>query len=79
MSERPSFVQRFGSQHVNGFQTLLISARNQFHTTIPLIRERRSRKRLLLVISDILGQFVNTLAAHYKYSRYNQENLQQQV
>ena len=32
-----SFMQRFGRQHVNGSQTLLRSARNQLHTTLPLI------------------------------------------
>ena len=37
MSKRPSFMQRFGSQHGNGSQTLLRSARNHFYTTIPLI------------------------------------------
>ena len=37
MSKRPSFMQRFGSQHGNSSQTLLRSARNHFYTTIPLI------------------------------------------
>ena len=35
--KRSSFMQGFGSQHVNGFQTLLRSPRNDFHTTISLI------------------------------------------
>ena len=34
---------------------------------------------MLLVTSEILGQFVNTLTADYKYSRSNWENLLQQV
>ena len=34
---------------------------------------------LVLVRSQLLGQFVNTLTADYKYSRYNRENLIQQV
>ena len=33
----------------------------------------------VLVRSELLGQFVNTLTADYDYSRYNQENLSQQV
>ena len=37
MSKRPSFMQRFGSQHGNGSQTLLRSAGNHFYTNIPLI------------------------------------------
>ena len=62
-------MQRFGKQHVNGYQTLLKSARNQFHTTFPLILDRGSRKRLILVRSELLGQVGNTLTADYKYSR----------
>ena len=70
MSKRPSFMQRFRRQHVNGSQTLLRSVWNQFHSNLPLIWERRSTKTLVLVRSEFLGQFVNTL---------NQENLSQQV
>ena len=72
-------MQSFGRQHVNGSQTLLISARNQFLTTLPLIRDSGSRKWLFLIRSDLLGQFVDTLTADYKYSRQNWENLWQQV
>ena len=69
MSKRPSFMQSFGRQHVKGSQTLLRSARNQFHTTLPLIRDRGSRKKLVLNRSELFGQFVNTLTADYMYSR----------
>ena len=69
MSKRPSFMQRFGSQHGNGSQTLLRSARNHFYTTIPLVSGRTSRKRLVLARSEFLGQFANTSTVHYKYSR----------
>ena len=78
MSKRPSFMQRFGSQHGNGYQTLLRSARNHFYTTIPLVCGRTSRKRLVLVRSEVLGQFANTSTVHYKYSRWDLENLQHQ-
>ena len=67
-------MQRFGTEHVNGSQTLLRSARNHFHTTIPLIWGRTSRKRLVLVRSEVLGQFVNKMNA-----LYNLENLTQQL
>ena len=60
---------RFGRQHVNGSQTLPRSARNQIHTTLPLILDRESRKRLVLEGSEVLGQFAKTLTADYKYSR----------
>ena len=36
-SKRPFFMQRFGRQHVNKYQTLLRPAWNQFYTTLPLI------------------------------------------
>ena len=62
-------MQRFGRQHVNGSQTLLRSPPNQFHTILPLISDKGSRKMLILVRSELLEQFVNTLAAGYKYSR----------
>ena len=41
---------------------------NQIHTTVPLILDRESRKRLVLVRSEFLGQFFNTFTADYKYS-----------
>ena len=72
-------MQRFGRQHGNGSQTPPRSARNHFDTTIPLICGRTSRKRLVLVRSEVLGQFVNTMTADYKYFRQNLENLLQQV
>ena len=34
---------------------------------------------MVLVRSELLGQFVNTVTAHYEYSRWNRENLLQQV
>ena len=33
---------------------------------------------LFLITSELLGQFVNTLTADYKYSRRNRESLSQQ-
>ena len=77
MSKRPSFIQRCGRQHINRLQTLLTTVRNQFHTTPPLICEERNTKRLVLVIYQFLGQFVNTWTADFKYSRYNRENIWQ--
>ena len=57
-------MQRFGIQRVIGSQTLLRSARNQRHTTLQLICDIGSRKRLVQVRSELLGLFVNTLTAH---------------
>ena len=72
-------MQHLGRKHVTGSQTLLGSARNQLHTTLPLIRDSGSRKRLFLIRCEFLGQFVNTLTADYKYSRQNTKNLWQKV
>ena len=33
---------------------------------------------MVLVRSEVLGQFANTSTVHYKYSRYDLENLQHQ-
>ena len=55
-----------------------MSTEPQFDTTSLLIRVIRSRKWSVLVRSELLGQFINTLTADYKYSRQNLENLSQQ-
>ena len=62
-------MQDLQRQHVKWSQTLLGSARNQFLTTLPLILHRGRMKRLVLVRSELLLEFVNTLTADYKYSR----------
>ena len=72
-------MQRLSNYHVNGSKTLLRSAWNRFYTTLPSILERGNRKRLVLVRSESLGEFVNTFTADYKYSRWNRDNLRQQI
>ena len=67
--QKAIFHARLRRELVNVSQTLLRSAGNQFLTTPPLISVRRGRKRLVLVRSQLLGQFVNTLRADYRYSR----------
>ena len=62
-------MQRFDSQHVNGSETLLRSAWNHFYATIPLIQAKTSSKRLVLVKSEVLVEFVNTMTTDYKYFR----------
>ena len=61
--QKAIFHASFRREHVNGSQTLLRSARNQIHTTLQLILDRGSRRRFVLVRSELLGQFVNTLTA----------------
>ena len=72
-------MERFESDHDNGSQTLLRSARNNFYTSIVLIWERTSRNRLVLVRYEVWGQLVNTLTSDYKHFAYNREYLTQQV
>ena len=62
-------MQRFGRQHITGSQTLLRSARNHFHATLPIIGDIGSAKRLVRVRCELLAEFFNTLTADYKYSR----------
>ena len=69
MRKRAAFTQRFARQHVNGSQTLLGPARNQFQSILPSVWDKGSRRRLVLVRSESLGQFLITLTADYKYSR----------
>ena len=69
----------FGNQPVNGYQTLLKSARHYYYPIFPWIWDKLSWKRSALVRSKILGLFVNTLTAEYTYSRRNMQTFTQQV
>ena len=79
MAKTSFFRQPFGSQRVNWCQKMLKSARHHFYTTVPLIGEKLSLKKLLLVRSEILRLFVNTFTANDKDSRHNKENFSQQI
>ena len=79
MSKNSFLRQTFGSQRVNGSETLLKSTRPHFYITILLIRDKSSWKKLLLVTCEMLGLFVNSLTADNKYSRHSRENFPQQI
>ena len=79
MPEKPYFRTAFGNQPVNGYQTLLKSARQYLYPISPSIRDKLSWKMSVLVGSKILGLFVNTLTAEYRYSRRNMQTFAQQV
>ena len=79
MPEKPYFRTAFGNQPVNGYQTLLKSARQYLYPISPSIRDKLSWKKSVLVGTKILGLFVNTLTAEYKYSRRNMQTFAQQV
>ena len=74
MSKRPYFRTRFGKQRVSGFERLLKSARHHYYQMFPWIWDKLSSEKSFLVRSEILGLFLNTLTAEYKYSRWNMQN-----
>ena len=79
MSKKPRFRTLFNSQHAKGSQTLLKSAREHFYYISVTLLEKWSWKMSPLVISEILGLFVNTLTAYDKYSLRNDQNLWQTI
>ena len=79
MSKKPRFRILFNSQHAKGSQTLLKSAREHFYYISVTLLEKWSWKMSPLVISEILGLFVNTLTAYDKYSLRNDQNLWQTI
>ena len=62
------FRRPCGNQRVNGFQTLLNSARHHYYPFFPCIWDILSWKKSALVWSEMTTLFVNTLTAHNKYS-----------
>ena len=78
MPEKPYFRTAFGNQPVNGYQTLLKSARHYYYPIFPWIFDKLSWKKSALVRSKRIGLFVNTLTAEYKYSRRNMQSFAQQ-
>ena len=78
MSKNHYFRTRFCKQRVCRLETLLKSARHNYYRVVPRIWDKLSREKSVLVISEILGLFVNTLTAEYKYCRRNMENFPQQ-
>ena len=76
---RPRLRTWVDSHHAKQSQTLLKSPRQHCYHIFLSIWENWVWKMSLLVISEILGLFVNTLTADDKYSLYNSKNLQQPI
>ena len=71
-----SFVSApFDSTPVNVSQKLLESEKNGICCTNSTFSANLSLTKLLLVRSEIVGLFVDTLTINYEYSRINRENL----
>ena len=77
-SKRPCFRTTLANERVNGFQTLLKSARHHHYSLFSSIRGKWSCKKSSSVWYEILSLFVNALTADDKYSGSNMQNLQQQ-
>ena len=78
MSKKHRFRTTLPIQHAKGFQTLLASARQPFYNIFWSLWVKWNWITFLLVISEILGWFINTLTADDKPSSFrNTENLWQ--
>ena len=74
MPEKSCCRPTFQSQRVHGYWTLLKSPWQQFYPKFPLIQDRLSSKRSLLVRCKILGLFGNTLTVdHMDSPHYSRE------
>ena len=79
MSNRSFFREAFASPPVNGPKTLRKIARHHLYTTAPLILDNSCCNKLLLVQSEMLELFVNTLTADDKYSRHIRETFHEKI
>ena len=78
MSKRSRFRKPFGSQRINGSQSLLKSARHHFYTLFQLIWDKWTSKKLLLVRFEILALFLKTMTTDDKISRRKRDYFAQQ-
>ena len=77
-SKRSSLRTPFANEQVNGFQTLVKSARDQYYPLFSSIRGKLSCGKSALVWCEILNLFVKTLTPDDKYSDSNMQSLPQQ-
>ena len=78
-SKRYSFSTPFSNQRVNGFETLLTSARHHYFALSPRIRDKLSCKKSALITSEIFRLFVNTVTPDDAYSHRNMQIFWQQL
>ena len=77
-SKRSCFTTPFANERVNGFQTLLKSARHHYYPLFSSIRGKLSWKESPSVWYEILRLFVHAITADVKYSGSNMQNFSQQ-
>ena len=78
-SKRSCFSTPFGNQRVEGFETLLMSARRHYFPLFRQIPDKLSWKKFALVTYEIFLLFVNTLTPDEKCSRRNMQFFFQQL
>ena len=76
---RTCFRAIFFSQRVNWSQTVQKSVQQLLHAIFWPLSDKFSWKMSLLLRSEILGLFVNTLTVYDRYSLYNREKFQQSI
>ena len=79
MPESSCFRTPFGRERVNGSQALLKSKQQHFVDNFPLISNKLSCEACILVGSEILADFFNTLTADHMYSCHIWEKFLQEV
>ena len=77
-SIRSCFRTPLANERVNGFQTLLKSARHHHYPLFSSVRGKLSCKKSPSVWYEILRLFVKALTADDKYSDSNMQNLPEQ-
>ena len=78
MSKRSCFRTPLANERVNGFRTLLKSARHHYYPLFSSILGKLSWKKSPSVWYEILRLLVNELTVDDKYSGSNMQNLPQQ-
>ena len=79
MSKKSRLRNFFNSQYAEGSQTMLKSAQQHFYHFFLSLSREWIWKMSLLVISEILELFLNTLTADDKYSLRKSENFWQPI
>ena len=79
MSQSCGFRTPYGSQRVNGSQSLMKSSRDHFCNIVSLIWEQLSCNEMLLVRCEILERFLNTMTTDDNISCGNRNNFAQQI
>ena len=79
LSQNPEFRTLFNSQHGKRSQILLKSEQRHFYQLFPSLWWKLCWKISLLLMSEILALFGNTVTAHDNYSVRNSETLQQPI